>query len=384
MVARQGVVPTLLVGVMLASMSALTASAAVPAGRTLPPSPRAGGSAHAAGLAGFQAASASFISPTRGFVLGTGPCGLRQVCRARLAGTTDGGAHWQSLNSPDVTFGNGGRGHGPWVTDVALASRRVGWLYGSELWVTRDGGGRWRELSLGGSVQAVAASSGLAYAVVEPVHSKTGSELFATPVGTNAWQRVGTFTGDYLPHWSGGFAVLGRSAWFAAADAVWTTADGTHWNMYPFACAGTYYGITAMAVASASRVRFLCTSSANSNTGQDAIEILASFDGGKTEHLAGRKVQVEGDGGMIAVPPGNAKVITFAPNGPTAWIGRSTNGGKTWRHVASFNTGGGLNSLSYVSATVGWIVLNRPSKAGLSGVLLRTTDAGRTWHQVNI
>ena len=371
------------VGVMLASMPALTASAAGLTGQTLPPSPRAGSSAHGAGLAGFQPGSASFISPSTGFVLGTGPCGLSQVCRARLVGTTDGGAHWHRIGITDVPFGDLGRGR--WVTGVAFVNRRVGWLYGSGLWVTRDAGAHWRKLSLGGQVQNLAASSGRAYAVVEPVHSRTGSELFTTPIGTNAWQRVGTFTGDYLPNWLGGFAVLGRSAWFATAGAIWTSADGTHWHKYPFACKGAGYGLFGIAAASPARVRFLCLTDFEGLMAELGVEIMASTDGGKTEHLSGRMAPLPGDGGAIAVPPGNAKVITFDTSpGGAAWIGRSVDGGKTWKQVANFRIGGSWDSLSYVSATAGWIVLDRLDASGITGVLLRTTDAGRSWHKVHV
>jgi photosystem II stability/assembly factor-like uncharacterized protein len=39
-----------------------------------------------------------------------------------------------------------------------------------------------------------------------------------------------------------------------------------------------------------------------------------------------------------------------------------------------------LNSLSYVSRTVGWIVVGGPGSG--ASRLLQTTDAGRTWHQI--
>ena len=40
-----------------------------------------------------------------------------------------------------------------------------------------------------------------------------------------------------------------------------------------------------------------------------------------------------------------------------------------------------LSSLSYVSPTVGWMVIGGPFGGGES-LLLRTTDAGATWYQV--
>jgi len=46
-------------------------------------------------------------------------------------------------------------------------------------------------------------------------------------------------------------------------------------------------------------------------------------------------------------------------------------------------SGGGprLNSLSYVSSTVGWVVLGQPGQGGVTG-LLRTSDAGVIWQRL--
>ena len=65
------------------------------------------------------------------------------------------------------------------------------------------------------------------------------------------------------------------------------------------------------------------------------------------------------------------------------YLYRSANGGKTWTRVAVPDTGGGvsLSSLSYVSPTVGWMVIGGPFGGGES-LLLRTMDAGATWYRV--
>jgi photosystem II stability/assembly factor-like uncharacterized protein len=57
---------------------------------------------------------------------------------------------------------------------------------------------------------------------------------------------------------------------------------------------------------------------------------------------------------------------------------RSTDGGETWNQVLFNSWGGSLSSLSYVSTTVGWAVLPQ----GVTSQLVRTPDAGATWHQV--
>ena len=62
----------------------------------------------AGGPAGFQPMSASFLSPSAGFVLGGMGCTHgNPVCRARLAATTDGGALWHVAGAPDVLLFNG-------------------------------------------------------------------------------------------------------------------------------------------------------------------------------------------------------------------------------------------------------------------------------------
>lgn len=61
----------------------------------------------------------------------------------------------------------------------------------------------------------------------------------------------------------------------------------------------------------------------------------------------------------------------------------SVNGGKTEHLTGQAPIGGGvsLGSLSYLSRTVGWVVVGEPSFAGFDQ-LLRKSDAGRTWHPV--
>lgn len=254
----------------------------------------------------------------------------------------------------------------------------VGWLYGPGLWSTHDGGAHGRRISVGGDivpskgggVAAMAASAGTAYAVVSPdPFNGRPDELFASPVGRDVCARVGRMTGSEL-------AVSGRAAWFAGGTYLWATADGVRWHRLPFRCPGAYYGLADIAAASTSHVVVLCTNSALYNTAQEGIEVLSSADGGRTMHLAGRWAPIAGDGGAIAVPPSRPTVITFATSvGTPSWLGRSADGGKTWKQVMSSNRGAGWSSLSYLTRTVGWVVLGGPVTGGVSQ-LLRTSDAG--------
>lgn len=323
---------------------------------------------------GFQPAAASFWSPGRGVVLGAVGC-VRLPCRARLVITSDNGEHWQFLTTPDLQLGKAGRT----VSGVLFASRQDGWLYGGAgLWFTNNGGSRWRQLALPGSVTAMAASAGTAYAVVEP-HLSAPEELFRSPAGRAAWVRAGQMTAA-----SATLAVSGRAAWFASgagftapATYLWATTDGTHWHRYPFSCPKGY-GLASIAAASTSRVLFLCSGSGFADG--SGKEILASADGGRTTRLAGH-APAEGDLAGFAVPPDRPQVITLAAVSGLSLLYTSANGGKTWTITVVGNSEP-LSSLAYVNRTIGWVVLGTPGPNGTHG-LLRTTNAGRTWHKIN-
>ena len=149
-----------------------------------------------------------------------------------------------------------------------------------------------------------------------------------------------------------------------------------HWHKYSFACPGAYYGLQSIAAASRSRVLFLCAGDAG--TGCEDKELLASANGGRTEHLAGRP-PAGGVGGELAVLPGRPKVITMSDE---YFVDRSADGGKAWKQILANLGGGSWNSLSYVSKAVGWAVQNGTS-TGPGTELLRTSDAGATWHKVS-
>jgi hypothetical protein len=330
----------------------------------------------------FQPASASFLSISWGVVLGSVGC-TKTPCRALLAGTADGGAHWHFLKVPDVSLVNpAGTDVGARVSAVVFASRRDGWLYGPGLWATHDGGAHWHRLSVGGAVVSMAASAGTAYAIIRPHHylSRGGrAKLFRSPAGKNAWVRLGTMTGNPAAI----LAVSRKAAWFGASVAgtptnLWATADGMHWHKYRFRCPKAYFvGLGGIAPSSRSHVMFLCIGSGFAGGAGKAV--LRSSDGGKTEHLVG-PAPSEGDVVGFAAPPGRPAVITLAAVSGASWLDTSRNGGKTWT-VTRVGGSEPLNSLAYVSRTVGWVVLGTPGPNGSHG-LLRTTDTGRIWHRV--
>jgi hypothetical protein len=179
------------------------------------------------------------------------------------------------------------------------------------------------------------------------------------------------------PSWAS-LAVAGKAAWFGTSARLRATADGVHWHRDPAPCpASDIGGLGSIAAASPSRVVFLCLG--DGAMGQMGKDVLRSSDGGKTVRLAGQ-APLGGDGGTLAVPPGRSQVITLASSSALSFLYRSADGGKTWT-TATYPDGGlPWNSLAYVTQAVGWVVIDgRPLDDG-SNQLLRTPDAGRSWH----
>jgi photosystem II stability/assembly factor-like uncharacterized protein len=323
--------------------------------------------------AGFAPASASFVSADRGVLLGGTGCTLRRGCTVRLAATSDGGARWHSLSAPRIRIA----GPAGAVSTVLFASRRDGWLYdqyGPGLWATHDGGARWRKLSLRGSIESMAASAGIVYAIVT---RHAGDELLRSPVGTNAWVRAGTMRagpGQAV------LAVSGMAAWFGTSTYLWATAEGAHWRKYPLSCPQGY-GLTGIAAASPAQLKFLCADGLGMFQTDKTVLRSAPGNAGLAERVAGQAPVAGDPNGGFAVPPGRAAVVAMSVITPgLSYVYRSADGGKTWAEIAIPGTAGGvsLNSLSFVSRTAGWLVVGVPSSPG-PHKLLRTSDAGRTW-----
>jgi hypothetical protein len=328
--------------------------------------------------AGFQPVAASFLSPARGFVFGSPGCRFNASglpCPGMLAVTGNGGAGWRFHRAPAVGQDV--------ASQVVFASSRTGWVYGPQLWVTRDGGRRWRRLLSGLRVETMVVAGPRVYAVVTGQRGGERTRLLASPVDRDAWAPVRAVTDDR----SAVLAAFGRTVWFAALSAddadgtavVWTNSGGSTWRSRRLTCPGRFYTLSAIAAASPSDVAFLCTNTNSYDMTTEGIELLTSADGGTRMRLAGRWVAtVVGSGGVLAIPPHRPAIISFAsPSNATGWLGRSADGGRIWRPRTSKDVGI-WNSLSYVSRSTGWIV----NTSGPANYLLQTTDAGRTWHPV--
>ncbi|HJV09847.1 MAG TPA: YCF48-related protein [Acidimicrobiales bacterium] len=283
-------------------------------------------------LAGtFVPTSATWISPARGWVLGSGPALLR---------TVDGGAHWAALSAPPTGAG---------ARSVRFADERNGWLYGPELWATHDGGSSWRRIdSLPSPTMRLEVAEGRAYTVA-------GGSVYATDAGSDAWRSAGGDQVDPYAGMAGGYVVGGDGA-VRALSAAGLERRGT-----PCPNAGT-----ALAVAGADVVAVCQQGSA---LGSATKSLVVSSDGARTWTDAGMPPRA---GSVAAVAGPSSSTVVVAASSGGAWLYRSEDGGRTWATAYTGRPGGEqFDDLAFTDATHGAVV------AG--GRLLLTADAGRTW-----
>jgi hypothetical protein len=344
-------------------------SAAAQPGSGNPPPPK-----------GFEAASASFVSPGTGFVLGARKCS-KLPCPARLEKTVNGGKTWSPVPAPAVSLTSPFAGSPKsGVATVRFENASDGWLFGPAVWATTDGGQHWNQESMPGEVIAVAASGGVAFAAAEPVDGGlNAARLYRSQVGSTTWTRVP----DVRP--AAALTVSGHIVWAGVAPNLWLSADGgQHWAKLPFHCPASLPDASAVAAASTADAALVCFNPGFPQPGSSVKVVFATTDGGHTFHATGRPPE-PGEPGILAMPPAHPQLVTLTAASGATFIYRSADSGKTWQTTTYDDGGLGTRDLAYVSATTGYMIhfSGGPYLAYTKG-LLKTVNAGASWTAIAI
>ena len=144
------------------------------------------------GLADAWLQDLSWVSTTDGWALAAQPC-TTGTC-ARLAQTSDGGAHWQALPSPPAHLQDGTVDCSKLacVGQVRFASPTVGYLYGPALLMTTDGGRSW-QVQPDPQVETLTLADGDVYRVAYDHGGCPGPcqpSLQEAAIGSTAWHTL--------------------------------------------------------------------------------------------------------------------------------------------------------------------------------------------------
>jgi photosystem II stability/assembly factor-like uncharacterized protein len=356
---------------------------------------------------GFDPASFSFVSPGRGWVLGSVPCTAARGCLG-LRETTDGGQAWSNLPIPSELQAQVRKGDGPGAYGGIINSMNVhfanvsdGWIYNSALpiiWSTHDGGRVWHEISslhLGtyGSIFDVDSSGGVAYMIAAKGDGRVA--LFRSSTSRDSWSVVSTPAlelpagggepgGNIVLKGTSGWLMVGNDRGVSASLQLNPSGTWTAWNG-PCEPVGNSYFVPA--VMTAQKLAVVCTmggfASPLSKSAPPGATIMSNWlyfssNEGRSFHY-GPELSANWIPELLAAPSPQVLLLVQAniKVSGSYRITRSTDDGRHWTTVYH---GGWALALSFQNSQVGMgLVQDSPS----SNSLLRTVDGGVHWSRVS-
>jgi photosystem II stability/assembly factor-like uncharacterized protein len=350
------------VGLALATGGALAAVA--PAAHAASAGPRVGPVP-----AGFKVASVTFVSASEGWVLGTTKTCAHAPCTSVLR-TTNGGRSWVGIPAPRYRLAVSS----PGLIRLRFADASDGFAFGSQLWVTHNGGSSWRRVrQVPGYITDLEASAGRVYAA--SANFKSGKQtVYSTPAGRNSWHRV---SGLPVAQGYGGLGTItlhSTAAWIILGNRLYATQTGARWAKESVKCPARL-DMTSVGAYSSQQIALLCSGLPAAGSTEKAVYV--SSDGGTHFRKVGTP-PAGGDGGLLAEPTPRHLFVASASGATLLYV--STDGGRRWHDSLILDDGGlGWNDFGFTTATQGVAVEGNPT---LGSHLWITTSAGRRWHKV--
>ena len=346
------------------------------------PSPVASGGTADAVPADFEPVSVTFVSASRGWVVGSATCDGAPC--AVIAATTDGGLTWARIPAPDTKVVSGSAATSG-VRGLRFASALDGWAFGPDLWVTHDGGDTWDRESLPGGgapqVMALEAAAGTVHVAFwsggDPLiriasGPTTGNALQLSPttVAIGAGPVPAT---QIVLHGSAGWLVQVNRDVVGGARLV-----GGTWQPWQPPCLDTA-GPGWLAASSATSLVAACDIGLWSTP--EGVHLFTSGDGGATFTEAAGTLPISALSGVTTAPSQPTIVAAGTQaDGTTALIGRF-NGASSWTTVATLAGTGTFSELGFTTNAQG-VAIGHPT--GAASQLLMTRDGGHTWTVIEI
>lgn len=330
---------------------------------------------------GFAATSVTFVSADEAFVLGTAPCS-HAPCTS-IVRTLNRGVSWVGLPAPVAPLGQSADSAGPAVWGIRFADPAHGFVFGSGLWETTDGGEHWSSAaSPSGSILSLEIIDGQVLALTAPCSSQGGCGQAGTlqrrALSGGSWNTVTRVSGPRT------IATQARVAALIDGTSVLVTTDGgLTFATHPVPCAAQGVAMpSSVAVTSATGLALLCAG----NAAMGSVQKTVYVSGDLGAHWAKAGLPAMGGDPYTIAAATPARIVVAAASG-ASWLYYSGDSAARWGTAYMSGDGGqGWNDLGFTTTSDGVVVhgpaMSDNNQEGRPGQLLLTSDGGATWHQV--
>lgn len=331
--------------------------------------------------------SVSFVSSSVGWAWGPGPSAAKSGVGPGVLSRTDNyGKTWSKVSTPGIDFTTQGSDNNfEYANGVRFVNAHLGFLFGSALYVTTDGGSAWAKVSSPGTVYDIEAGGGKVYALINNCGISVSCGTASLYQISNNGLLIQRVSSSPIFSWQAQLLVSGSSAFILTPP---TTAGSGPYKLWKLQASGfsktfdtpcEFSGSLSAAMAAWSDVGLALVCGSPPGAGEQIKTAYSSSDAGKTwskGKLVGRL-----SGYITSLAAANANTWILGEGRGDLLV--THDGGQTWSDLPITGSDGGPGQgWGFVGFTNAHEAVAVPWTVNGS-YLAFTNDGARNWTIVN-